>query len=139
MYIELLKEIYTNSSMTVHLYKESNKIDIRIGLRHRDTLSSMLFTAALENIFRRLTWETRCLRIDGKYLCHLRFADNIVICANITHDLQQMLQDLVAASEKSGSEECEDEQVEYKGDDGKRTPMYVNNTQTENVESYLYL
>ena len=32
-YIELLKEIYTNSSMTVHLHKESNKVNIRRGLR----------------------------------------------------------------------------------------------------------
>ena len=33
MYIELLKEIYTNSSMTVHLHNESNKINIRRGIR----------------------------------------------------------------------------------------------------------
>ena len=29
VYIELLKEIYTNSSMTVHLHNESNKINTR--------------------------------------------------------------------------------------------------------------
>ena len=31
-YIELLKELFTNSSMTVHLYKESNKTNIRRGV-----------------------------------------------------------------------------------------------------------
>ena len=31
MYIEFLKEIYTNSSMTVHLHNESNKINTRRG------------------------------------------------------------------------------------------------------------
>ena len=33
VYIELLMEMYTNTSMTVHLHKESNKINIRRGVR----------------------------------------------------------------------------------------------------------
>ena len=79
VYIELLKETYTNISMTVHLHKESNKINIRRGVRHRDTISPKLFTAALESIYRRLTWETGGLTIDGEYLNYLRFADDILI------------------------------------------------------------
>ncbi|MEG7524065.1 MAG: reverse transcriptase domain-containing protein, partial [Chromatiales bacterium] len=55
VYVELLKDIYTNSSMTVHLHKESNKINIRRGVRQGDTISPKLFTATLESIFRRLT------------------------------------------------------------------------------------
>ena len=61
VYTELLKEIYANSSMTVHLHKESNKINIRRGVRQGDTISPKLFTALLESIFRRLTWENRGL------------------------------------------------------------------------------
>ena len=72
MYLEILKEIYTNSSMTVHLHKESNNINIRRGVRQGDTISPKLFTAALESIFRRLTWETRSLKIDGEYLRHFQ-------------------------------------------------------------------
>ena len=98
-YIELLKEIYTNSSMTVHLYKESKTINIYdVG----DTTSSKLFTAPLESIFRRLIWETRGLKVDGKYLRHTRFADDILICANTPHELQQTLQELVDENENRG-------------------------------------
>ena len=32
VYIELLKDLYTNSLLTVHLHKESNKINIRKGV-----------------------------------------------------------------------------------------------------------
>ena len=39
VYIELLNEIYTNSSMTVHLHKESNKINTRRGVRQGDSIS----------------------------------------------------------------------------------------------------
>ena len=62
VYIELMTEIYTNSSMTAHLHKESNKINIRRGVRQGDTISPKLFKAAFESIFTRLTWETRVLR-----------------------------------------------------------------------------
>ena len=68
VYIELLKEIYTNISMTIHLQKESNKINIKRGVRQGDTILPELFTTALESIFRRLTREARCLKTDGKYL-----------------------------------------------------------------------
>ena len=51
VYIEFLKEIHTNSSMTVHLHKESNKINIRRGVRQGDIISPKLFTAALKNKF----------------------------------------------------------------------------------------
>ena len=35
------------------------------------------------------------MKIDAEYLSHLRFADDTLICANIPHELQQMLQELV--------------------------------------------
>ena len=79
VYIELLKEIYTNSSMTVHLHKESNKINIWRGVRQGDAISPKLFTTAFESIFWRLTWETKGLKIDAEYLSRLRFADDILV------------------------------------------------------------
>ena len=71
----------------------------------------MLFTTALESIFRPQAWEIRGLKIDGKYLSHLRFADDILVCANTPHELQHILQELADESEN---------QVEDKGDDGTR-------------------
>ena len=54
--------------------------------------------AALESIFRRLTCETRGLKLDGEYLSYLRFADDILICAHTPHETQQMLQELADES-----------------------------------------
>ena len=39
VYIEILKDIYTDSSVTVHLHKESEKIRIKRGVREGDTIS----------------------------------------------------------------------------------------------------
>ncbi len=102
--------------MTVRLHKESNKINTNRRVRQRDTILPTLFMAALPSIFRWLTWETRGFKIDGEYLNHLRFADDIPICANTTtysYALQQMLQELADESENQGLKM-------NKGDDGKR-------------------
>ena len=61
VYTDILKDIYTDSSVTVHLHKESEKIRIKKG----DTISPKLFTATLESIFRRVNWENRGVKIDG--------------------------------------------------------------------------
>ena len=136
MYIDLLKDIYTNSSVTVHLHKKSNKINIKRGVRQGDTISPKLFTATLESIFRTLTWETRGLMIDGEYLGHLRFADDIVKCATTPQELQSMLQELADESEKQGLRmNISKTKVMLEND----TPIYINTTQIENVESYVYL
>ena len=65
VYIEILKDIYTDSLVTVHLHKESEKIRIKRGVRQGDTISPKLFTATLESIFRRLNWVNKGLQIDG--------------------------------------------------------------------------
>ena len=85
--------------MTVHLHKESKKSNIRREVRQADTISPKLLRAPLESIFPRVTWETRGLKIDGEYLSHLRFADDIVVCATTPYELQHMLQEVSDQSE----------------------------------------
>ncbi len=121
VYIKLLKDIYTNNSVTVHLHKESNKINIRRRERQGDTISPKLFTAALESVFRRLSWETRGSKIDGEYLSHLRFADHILICANTRHELQLMIQEFADGSENHG---LKMNKSKTKGDDRNDAPIY---------------
>ena len=65
MYIDILNDIYTDSSVTLHMYKESEKIRIKRGVKQGDTSSAKLFTATLESIFRRLDWENQGVKIDG--------------------------------------------------------------------------
>ena len=81
MYIEILKDIYTDSSVTVglHLHNESEKISIKRGVRQGDTISPKLITATLESIFRWLNWENKGVKIDGEFLSNLRFADDIFL------------------------------------------------------------
>ena len=87
-----------------------------LQLMHEDTTLPKLFTAAFESVFRRLTWETRGLKIDDEYLSQLHFADDI-------HKLADESDNLSLKMNKSKTK------VIMETD----TPIYVNNTQIENA------
>ena len=131
MYIEILKDIYTDSSVTVHMHKESEKIRIKRGVRQGDTISPKLFTATLESIFRRLNWENKGVKIDGEFLSNLRFANDIFLCTETPQELQQMLQELSDESRRMG----------LKMNIAKTKVMVVDNTpiNVNNVPGYVYL
>ena len=102
VYIEILKDIYTDSSVTVHLHKGSEKVRIKRGVRQGDTISPKLFTATLESVLRTLNRENKGVKIDGEFLSNLRFADDIFLCTETPQELQQMLQELSDESRRMG-------------------------------------
>ena len=76
------------------------------------------------------------MKIDGEYRSHLRFAEDILICANTPHELQQILQEL---ANESDNQVMKMTKSKTKMMMETYTPIYVNNTQIENVESYICL
>jgi hypothetical protein len=52
----------------------------------------------MEDMFKTLNWKGRGININGEYISHLRFADDIVIMAETLQDLQLMLNDLADSS-----------------------------------------
>ena len=69
------------------------KIEIRKGVRQGDTLSPALFTAGLEEIFRRIDVEAG-ININGERLSNLRFADDIILFAKSEEQLEEILEKL---------------------------------------------
>ena len=122
--------------MTVHLHKESEKIRIKRGVRQGDTMSPKLFTATLESISRRLNWENKGVKIDGEFVSHLRFADDIFLCTETPQELQQMLQELSDESRRMGLKMNITKTKMMVVDN---TPINVNNVLIENVQDYVYL
>ena len=65
------------------LHRDSYKIKLENGARQGDNISPKLFTANLQDaITKRIEWEGRGLNIDGEYLSHLIFTDDIMLFAN---------------------------------------------------------
>ena len=136
VYMEILKDIYTDSSVTVHLHKESGKIRIKRGVGQGDNISPKLFTATLESIFRRLNWENKGLKIDGEVLSNVGFAGDILMCTETPQELQRMLTELSDESRRMGLKMNIAKTNVMVVDNA---PINVNNVLIENVQVYVYL
>ena len=101
-YINLLEGIYTNATATFNINNNTVKIDIKKGMRQSDTISPKLFSAGLRDIFKRLNWSKAGIKINGKYLRYLPFADDIVIFSNNAENLQAHIKALNESSKASG-------------------------------------
>ena len=103
VYVCILEEIYTNTTSRVHLDKDVSQI-VRIdrGVRQGDTMSPKMFTAAMEDIFRKLPLDERGFNVDGEKLTDLRFADDVALIANSVADMEVQLNNLNRESIKIG-------------------------------------
>ena len=76
------------------------------------------------------------MKIDGEYLSHLRFADDILIYANTPYELLQVLHELADESDNQGIMSNKSKTKVMTVTD---KTIYVNNNQIENGEIYIYL
>ena len=79
-YINIIKEMYDEGTPQIRTEKLSGKIKIMKGVRQGDTLSPVMFTAAVEEISKRMNIEAG-ININGVRLSNLRFADDIILFA----------------------------------------------------------
>lgn len=136
-YTRILKNVYENSKAKIKLDREGEEIKIGRGVRQGDPVSPKLFTAVLEEVFRKLNWDECGLSINGENLSHLRFADDLIIISPSKDKLNKMICDLDTESQKVGL--CMNTLKTKAMTNGKQEPIYVNNHRIEYVNEYLYL
>lgn len=137
-YIQILKNIYKNSTARIKLEKEGPRIQIERGVRQGDPVSPKLFTAVLEEVFRQLNWDRYGLMINGENLSHLRFADDLIIFSHSKDNLQIMLKELDIESRKVGlTMNLEKTKVMTNGE--QESPIYIIDKLIEYVNEYVYL
>lgn len=136
-YIKVLQCIYKNSSSRIRLETTGPAIPIKRGVRQGDPISPTIFISVLERVIGQLKWEKRGLNINNKYISHLRFADDIVLLSDNKMELQWMLDDLHAASQRVGLEINRSKtniMTNY-----RKSPVYLKNEALEYVDTYIYL
>ncbi|KAE9417168.1 hypothetical protein Angca_009690, partial [Angiostrongylus cantonensis] len=101
-YIRTLSDCYRNCTTEIQLFHRPLTIPIGKGGRQGDTISPKLFSAALQWIMKSLDWDEKGIRIDGKFLSNLRFADDIVIFSRSSSEAEMMINDLNEAGIKIG-------------------------------------
>lgn len=137
-YINLIKYVYNNATLHVKIDEDTrtNKIKVTRGVRQGDTISPKLFTLALEDVFRTLDWESKGLNIDGRYLSHLRFADDVVLISSSVKELETMLTQLQQASLRIG---LKINTNKTKIMTMEETKVTIDNHDFETVDEYTYL
>ncbi|NNK28772.1 MAG: reverse transcriptase family protein, partial [Flavobacteriaceae bacterium] len=138
-YVQLIKEIYTNSSTTATLNNMKTKIKIKKGVRQGDTISPKLFTASLEEIFKHIDWENKGIKIQGENLNHLKFADDIVIFSDNWYDAEIMINDLQQESEKVELKINTSKTKRMSNNKVPPSKVEIKGTEIELVSSYVYL
>ena len=100
-YINIIKETYAEETAQIRTEKLSGKIKIMKGIRQGDTLSPVMFTAAVQEIFKRVNIEAG-ININGVRLSNLRFADDTILFAEREEKLKDMLEDLNSEGKRDG-------------------------------------
>ncbi|GBP38448.1 Retrovirus-related Pol polyprotein from type-2 retrotransposable element R2DM; Endonuclease [Eumeta japonica] len=135
-YINIIKNIYRESKACIRLESTGDVFPINRGIR-QETHSPKLFTAVLEQMFRKLNWEHLGLIINGARLNHLRFADDLVIMEEDPLLLEFMTQSLVERSREVGLEINISKTKMMTN--SVPVDITINGQKLEYVEEYVYL
>ena len=97
-------KLYIDPSARIYLENTTTCVcKILKGVRQGDPISPKLFTAAMEDVFRNLDWQSKGpIAINGEHPTHLRFADDIMLVSHDPDDLQIMIRELSPESKKAG-------------------------------------
>ena len=133
-YVKILENIYKGATARVHLDNHvSEPFAIGRGVRQGDPISSKLFTAVIEEIFKKSDLD-QGINIDGERLQNLRFADDVALVTKTTKEMEEQMNKLNTESKKCGLKI-------YKGKTKFETDeeVKIENEKLEKVESYNYL
>ena len=137
-YINILEKLYSNSWAKIQTEKLGETFRISRGVKQGDPISPKLFSAVLEQIFRKLKWDNRFgININGRKLSHLRFADDIVLFAKSANELQIMMKDLWDHSKTVGLSMNEKKTVLMTNH--KEREVVINGVKMSYVNKYIYL
>nr|CDJ95419.1 RNA-directed DNA polymerase (reverse transcriptase) domain containing protein [Haemonchus contortus] len=135
----MLRELYDNFTTRISPFYKEVIINMKRGVRQSDTISPKLFTAALENIMRHLEWEDLGVKVDGRYLHHLRFAEDIVFITPNIEQAERMLAEFDNACGKIGLRLNLTKTMFMKNGLVPDAPFTLNGKNISECSSYVYL
>ncbi|GMR35211.1 hypothetical protein PMAYCL1PPCAC_05406, partial [Pristionchus mayeri] len=102
-------------------------------------LPDELFNAVLRSAMDNIDWESDGIRIDGRNLCHLEYADDVALVAKSRPELERMLKKLMDACSRVGLEVNASKTNLLTSCTSTRNPIIIGNLRFEFVDSATYL
>ncbi|KAK6730379.1 hypothetical protein RB195_007068 [Necator americanus] len=92
-YIKVLHkgELYSNFTTGISPFYKNIIIKMKKRVRQGDTIPPKILKATLENAMRKLEWNDMGVKVDGRQLHHLRFADDILLVTPSISHAERML------------------------------------------------
>ena len=101
--IRIIRKLYWTQEAAIKIEDSiSNWTTIRRGVRQGCMISPLLFNFYTEHIMRESKLENEGIRIGGRQVNNLRYADDTVILAGNVEELQNMITKVKETSEKYG-------------------------------------
>nr|CDJ94757.1 RNA-directed DNA polymerase (reverse transcriptase) domain containing protein [Haemonchus contortus] len=135
----MLRELFDNFTTRISPFYKEVIINEKRGVRQGDTISPKLFSAVLENTMRHLEWEDLGVKVDGRYLHHLRFADDIVLITPNIEQAERMLAEFDNACEKIGLRLYLTETMFMENGLVPDAPLTLSGKNISECSSYVYL
>ena len=109
-YINILQNIYNQATARVHLDKlVSTEFPIHRGVRQGDPLSPKLFTAVMEEVFKKADI-SEGVNVDGENLTNLRFVDDVALFNETTKQMEKHLNNFTQKAFKLASKYVKERQ-----------------------------
>lgn len=136
-YVNLLQTAYDTAVSKIKVNTSLVDVNIERGVRQGCVISPAMFNAVLENIFRSLDWSDVGIKINGRMLNHLRYADDIVLIGRSPQAVQRMLSELDNASTSVGLEISSKKTVAM--GNMRHGNLTLRNYPVQFVDSFVYL
>ena len=121
----------------IHLHTHDEKFRLQRGVRQGDNISPRI--CLQDAIIGKINWKDRGIKIDGEYLSHLIFTDDILLITELTSELQKMLQDIHEPSKPVGLNMLLGKAKVMCNSVVNKTDVNINGRKIQELDSYIYL